>query len=64
MDELQQNTSGFYRIQDNELQWAPNFVYAPDYELHKEQLSTYELPLPGNWIWADSEELAKQTLGI
>jgi hypothetical protein len=46
---------GFYR-QNEDLNWeyAPNFVYAPDYTLLKEEKDTYEYPVDG-WSWYDEQ---------
>lgn len=54
----------FYKLdQDNNFHEAPNFVYAPDYTLLKDDHLTYEYPVDG-WIWAESPEEAKQILGV
>jgi len=60
-----QDTSGFYRQdpESGELIHAPNFVYARDYELHRDQKDTYTYPIDG-WYWFDSEEHAKAFFGI
>lgn len=46
---------GFYR-QNEDLIWeyAPNFVYAPDYTLLKEEKDTYEYPVDG-WTWYNEQ---------
>jgi len=51
-------TSGFYRLNHNEaaLEYAPNFVYAPDYTLKKEDEGSYTYPTDGAWYWFDFEE--------
>jgi hypothetical protein len=50
-----ETTAGFYR-QNEDLTWeyAPNFVYAPDYTLLKEEKDTYEYPVDG-WTWYDEQ---------
>ena len=50
-----ETTAGFYK-QNEEEQWmhAPNFVYAPDYTLLKEEKDTYEYPIDG-WIWYNEQ---------
>lgn len=45
-----EDTSGFYKFQDDEWQYAPNFVYAPTYTLLREEKDTYTYPIHG-WIW-------------
>jgi hypothetical protein len=35
-------------------EYAPNFVYAPDYTLEKELKDTYKLPIDG-WNWYDEQ---------
>ncbi len=46
---------GFYR-QNEDLTWeyAPNFVYAPNYTLLKEEKDTYKYPIDG-WSWYDEQ---------
>jgi hypothetical protein len=48
-------TAGFYK-QNEELNWeyAPNFVYAPDYILVKEEKDKYTYPI-GGWNWYDEQ---------
>jgi hypothetical protein len=50
-----ETTAGFYK-QNEEEQWmyAPNFVYAPDYTLLKEEKDTYNYPVDG-WTWYDEQ---------
>ncbi len=50
-----EDTSGFYR-QNEELNWeyAPNFVYGPNYTLIKELKDTYSYPVEG-WSWYDEQ---------
>lgn len=50
-----ETTAGFYR-QNEDLTWeyAPNFVYAPDYTLLKEEKDTYDYPVDG-WTWYDEQ---------
>jgi len=54
-------TQGFYKLEDDNLMYAPNFIFAPNYELRKELKDTYVFPVDG-WHWFDSEELAKRNL--
>ena len=55
-----ENTSGFYR-QHEDLIWeyAPNFVYAPNYELLRELKDTYDYPVEG-WTWYDEQPYITQ----
>jgi hypothetical protein len=48
------NTSGFYKQEDDQWLYAPNFVYGPGYTLLKEQKDTYEYPIEG-WTWYDEQ---------
>lgn len=50
-----ETTAGFYK-QNEEGEWmyAPNFVYAPDYTLLKEEKDTYTYPVDG-WTWYDEQ---------
>lgn len=59
------DTSGFYRIDVNgDFQYAPNFVYGPDYEIRSELKATYTYPTPGDWYWFDGETIARITFGL
>lgn len=55
-------TQGFYKLEDNNLQYAPNFVDAPNYKLDQELKDTYTYPVDG-WTWFDSEEEAYLFMG-
>jgi len=49
------DTSGFYTLQDDNLLYAPNFVYFPDKSsLLRENKDSYEYPVKG-WYWFDEE---------
>jgi hypothetical protein len=52
-----QNTSGFYRLQGESLQFAPNVVQAPDYILSRSDRARIALPKDG-WDWFDTAEAA------
>jgi len=57
------DTSGFYRLQDKTLQFAPNEVHAPDYSLSR--LDRERLPLPHDgWQWFDTREAAHSHHGL
>ena len=53
----------FYRLQDEQLQEAPNFVYAPSYTLSREEKDTYDYPVDG-WYWFKYEEDAREFFGL
>ena len=57
------DTSGFYRLQDKSLQFAPNEVHAPDYSLSREDRQRLPLPHDG-WQWFDSAEAAHADHGL
>jgi hypothetical protein len=48
MDEM--DTSGFYKYENGELMYAPNFVCAHDFEIFREQREQYNYPVHG-WYW-------------
>ena len=52
-----ENTSGFYRLQGESLQFAPNVVHAPDYILSRNDRARIALPKDG-WDWFDTAEAA------
>ena len=49
-----QNTSGFYKFQNDEWFYGPNKVINLNYELHRELKDTYTYPIDG-WNWYDTE---------
>jgi hypothetical protein len=49
-----ENTSGFYKLEDGNWQYAPNAIYAPNYTLEKELKDTYTYPVDG-WTWYDEQ---------
>jgi hypothetical protein len=51
------DSSGFYRLQADALQFAPNEVHAPGYTLTRSSLASTALPKDG-WDWFDSAEAA------
>lgn len=57
------NTSGFYKIENDELFYGPNFVYSKDYELTRETHEDLEYPVDG-WYWFDSEEEAREFFNL
>jgi len=52
-----ENTSGFYRNNRGEIQYAPNFVLSSAYELRRETHDQHTYPVDG-WYWFDSKEEA------
>jgi hypothetical protein len=52
-----EDTSGFYRNNHGEIQFAPNFVLSSVYELRRETKDQHNYPIDG-WIWFDFEEEA------
>jgi len=60
-----EDTSGFYRVDPNgDFQYAPNFVYGPDYTIVIEDKDTYTYPTAGGWYWFATEEEAKAFFNI
>lgn len=57
------DTSGFYKNNEGELLYGPNFVFGPfgQYTLKKETKDDYTYPVEG-WYWFDSEVEAKEAL--
>lgn len=51
-------SAGFYKLQDETLLFAPNYVEGNGYVLFSTELHEYELPIDG-WYWFESEEQAK-----
>jgi len=59
------NTSGFYKLNNEELLYGPNFVLGPygAYELRKETKDAHTYPVDG-WYWFDSEIEARTFFGL
>ena len=49
-----ETTAGFYKLEDENWQYAPNFVDAPTYTLEKDLKDTYDYPVDG-WNWYDEQ---------
>ena len=47
-----EDTSGFYKYDEEQWFYAPNAVYAPTYTLLRELKDTYDYPVDG-WNWYD-----------
>jgi hypothetical protein len=56
-----EDTSGFYKEENGELIYGPNFVLNKNYELRKETHEQHTYPVDG-WYWFDSETEAKLSL--
>lgn len=58
------DTSGFYKKENNELFYGKNFVYGINFtNLLRETKDQYTYPFEG-WYWFDSETEARQFLNI
>lgn len=55
---MNENTSGFYKLDGSSLLFGPNFVLNANYQLFKDKKNIYEYPVDG-WYWFDSEEEAR-----
>jgi len=55
-------TEGFYK-QNEDLNWeyAPNFVFAPEFTLEKELKDTYNYPV-GGWNWYNESPIVEQII--
>jgi hypothetical protein len=49
-----EDTSGFYKYDEEQWFYAPNAVYAPTYTLLRELKDTYDYPVDG-WNWYDEQ---------
>lgn len=61
MEEEIQDTSGFYKNDNEYLLFGPHFVLNANYELRRETHDQHTYPVDG-WYWFDSEEQAKEAL--
>lgn len=57
------DTSGFYKNDNNNLLYGPNFVEHRDFKLERQFHETYTYPIHG-WYWFDTEEEAREALNI
>jgi hypothetical protein len=51
-----EDTSGFYKLEDGNWLYAPNFVYGLNYELLRENKDQYQYPVEG-WSWYDNSPI-------
>lgn len=58
-----EDTSGFYKSEEELLLFAPNGVIHQDYDLLRENHLNYEYPTHG-WYWFDNEEEARLFFNI
>ena len=54
---------GFYKFEDGNLLFAPNFVDAPEFTLDAINKNELNLPLDG-WYWFESKQEAKDYFNI
>ena len=54
-----EDTSGFYKLDGDQLLYGPNFVINANYELKRENKDQYTYPVDG-WHWFDTEQQARQ----
>jgi hypothetical protein len=52
------DTSGFYKIDNDQLLYGPNTVMGADIELLRYEHTSYNYPVAG-WYWFDSESDAR-----
>jgi hypothetical protein len=57
------DTSGFYKNDNGDLLYGPNFVLNANYELRRATKDEHTYPTDG-WYWFDSEEDARITLNV
>lgn len=53
------DTSGFYKLDGDQLLYGPNFVYGPAFTLLRENKDQYTYPVDG-WYWFDTEQQARE----
>jgi len=58
-----ETTAGFYKLEDDNWQYAPNFVDAPNYQLLKENKDSYIYPVDG-WEWYDKSPIEEVPIDI
>lgn len=58
-----ETTAGFYKLEDDNWQYAPNFVDAPNYQLLKENKDSYTYPVDG-WTWYNESPIEEEPIDI
>lgn len=53
------DTSGFYKLEEENWIYAPNFVYGPGLELLRENKDQYDYPVDG-WHWFDESPIKNE----
>lgn len=56
-------TSGFYKLDEGNLLYGPNFVLNENYELYKNTHEFYVYPIDG-WYWFDNEDSARSFFNL
>lgn len=57
------DTSGFYKLENENLVHGPNFVLNASYELRRETKDSQTYPVDG-WSWFDSVEAARTAFNL
>lgn len=57
------NGSGFYKIDENNILYAPNIVWNANYILEIGKKDIYSFPIDG-WYWFMEENEARQFFGL
>jgi hypothetical protein len=60
-EEIQEDTSGFYKKDNGILLFGPNDIVSKDYSLFRESKDKHQYPTDG-WYWFNSEQEAKNKL--
>lgn len=55
--DIQFDTSGFYKTENDNLLFAPNRVECKEWSIHRASKTEYSYPIH-SWYWFDSLELA------
>lgn len=63
MNNMDEDTSGFYKIDNGVLLFGPNYVLNSTYELRRETHEQNIYPVDG-WSWFDSEKSAREHFNL
>jgi hypothetical protein len=58
-----EDTSGFYKLDEETLLYGHNFVIGPGFELRRETHEDHTYPVEG-WYWFDSKEEAREFFNL
>jgi hypothetical protein len=59
----EETTAGFYRVNNEQLEFSPGNLYGPGWDLLVSEKDEYTYPMH-EWYWFDTQEAAKEFFNI